>query len=94
MCKSQGGRTVNVKLHFYSLNFFTSEYLVDLIHFFITDCTCRSDELVAMSDDARDEKTDLKVFVIVIPRALFWYDTNFSELYSPDIRDYNHEKSM
>ena len=30
--------------------------------------------------DAHHEKTDLKVFVVVIPRpSFFWYDTDFLE---------------
>ncbi len=41
--------------------------------------------------DACHEKTDLKVFVVVIP-SFFWYDTDFSEFDSADIIDYILEK--
>ena len=47
----------------------------------------------------RHKKTDLKVFVVVIPKAwpcpsFFWYDTDFSEFDSIDIIDYILEKSV
>ncbi len=52
--------------------------------------------------DARHEKTDLKAFVVVIPKkdgrawprpSFFWHDTDFSEFDSADIIDYILEKS-
>ncbi len=51
----------------------------------------------AFSFDTRHEKTDFKVFVVVIrqcmPRpSFFWYDTDFSEFDSADITDYILEK--
>ena len=52
-----------------------------------------------LSFDVRHEKTDLKVFVVVIPKegcarmAFFWFDTDFSEFDSADITDYILEKS-
>ncbi len=47
----------------------------------------------------RHEKTDLKVFVVVIlnegwVRPCFWYDTDFSEFDSVEIIDYILEKSV
>ena len=57
--------------------------------------------------DVHHEKTDLKVFVVVIPKkgwarhgrawpcpSFFWYDTDFSEFDSADIIDYILEKSV
>ncbi len=41
----------------------------------------------------RHEKTDLKVFVVVIPKE-GWYDTDFSEFDSADIIDYILKKSV
>ena len=43
--------------------------------------------------DTRHEKTDLKNFVVVIPKEgwapiFFWYDTDFLEFDSDDIIDY------
>ncbi len=52
------------------------------------------------TDDTRHEKTDLKVFVVVIPKerwprpSSFWYDTDFSEFNSDGIIDYILEKSV
>ncbi len=46
-------------------------------------------------DDARHEKTDLKVFVVVIPKEgwvyVAWYDTDFSEFDSADHRLYSRK---
>ncbi len=39
--------------------------------------------------DVRHEKTDLKVFVVVIPKeGPFWYDTDFLEFESFDFIDH------
>ena len=43
--------------------------------------------------NTRHEKTDLKVFVIVIPKGGWARDTNLSEFDSADIIDYILEKS-
>ncbi len=50
------------------------------------------------SFDVRHEKTDLKVFVVVIPKEGWaqplWYDTHISEFDSADIIDYILEKLL
>ncbi len=54
-------------------------------------------------NDAHHKKTDIKVFVVVIPKegwarvappSFFWYDTDFSEFDSADLINYILEKSV
>ena len=49
---------------------------------------CKDQLLAKLPHDARHKKTNLKVFVVVIPKERWvqpWYDTDFSEFDLDDI---------